>query len=157
MITICHINVRSLVAPGRLEELKCFLSMNDIDVLCLTETWLTDKHLNSTILLSGFQPPLRKDRVFSRGGGVAKFLRKGLAFSPVLHQTSLEALAVRIHLPKRKSLTVFSVYRPPRADIMNFLESFDLLISPQLHTNVCMASDFNGKHSFWYKMAKPLM
>ena len=49
MITICHINVRSLVAPGRLEELKCFLSMNDIDVLCLPETWLADKHFGTQL------------------------------------------------------------------------------------------------------------
>ena len=33
---------------------------------------------------------------------------------------------------------------------MNFLESFDLLISPHLHTNVCVAGDFHAKHSFWY-------
>ena len=69
------------MADGRLAQLKCFTSMNNVDILCLTESWLKPKHADSTLLLPGFQPPVRCDRLSSRGGGVAVFVRNGLAAS----------------------------------------------------------------------------
>ena len=75
-----HANVRSIVAPGRklaIEQLTKS-SSHGIDILCLTETWLKPKHLDSYILLPGFQKPFRLDRTSSRGGGVAVYLRNGI-------------------------------------------------------------------------------
>ena len=57
MVVVCHVNVCSLAAEGRLSELKCLVAMNGVDILCLTETWLKSKHMDSSFLLPGFQPP----------------------------------------------------------------------------------------------------
>ncbi len=152
MVSVCHINVRSLVAPGRLEELKFFVSTNDIDVLCLTETWLKPKHANSILELPGFQPPDRCDRPVKRGGGVAIYVRNGLAISPIkiFNNVDIECLAVQIDLPKRKKLLVFAVYRPPDQDVCAFLDALDTAISPHLHRNICLVGDFNAKHTAWF-------
>ena len=71
--------MRSLVAPGHLAELRELVTINAIDVLCITETWLKPKHLNSSLVLPGFLPPFRCDRPSTRGGGVAIYVRRGLA------------------------------------------------------------------------------
>ena len=75
MVVVCHLNARSLVAPGRLAELSLLTSIHGIDVLCITETWLKPKHLNSTISIPGFQLPFRLDRPQRKGGGVAVYLK----------------------------------------------------------------------------------
>ena len=114
MVVLCNVNVRSLMAPGRLSDLQMLTSFNNIDILCITETWLKPNHLNSSIIIPGFQPPLRKDRLSSRGGGVAIYLRDGLAAKLLpLSPPRLECLSVQLHFPKRKKLTLHVVYRPP--------------------------------------------
>lgn len=155
MVVVCHINVRSLVAPGRLEELKCFVSMNGVDIICLTESWLKPKHLDSTLHIPGFQQPLRCDRLSSRGGGVAIYIRNGLASSRLSStQTNIECLAIRVNLPKRKRLTILAVYRSPGSDVSTFIDGLDLAISPYLQDNICLLGDFNAKHTAWYKHQK---
>jgi len=69
MVVICHVNVRSLVAAGRIAELENFTAFNNVDILCITETWLKPKHLDSMLNLPGFQPIFRRDRLSAKGGG----------------------------------------------------------------------------------------
>ena len=83
MVSVCHVNARSLAAPGRLDELKFLVSSTNIDILCLTETWLKPKHMNSTLEIAGYQPPIRRDRLVRRGGGVAIYVRNSLTLSPI--------------------------------------------------------------------------
>ena len=151
MDVVGHINVRSLMAPGRLAELKLFSSMHEPDVLCVTETWLTNKHLDQTLAIPGYQLPNRCDRKFSRGGSVAIYLRNGLAVSrlPIVATTEFqvfEHVAIRLDFPKRKTLYVFAVYRPPKQDMEVFLDCLEKAITPYSHKNGLLVEDFNAKH-----------
>ena len=59
-LKICHVNVRSILSMGRLVELEILSSMNDIDILCVTETWLSPDRIKegaSVINIPGFLPP----------------------------------------------------------------------------------------------------
>ena len=101
MVVICHVNVRSLVADGRLLNVSSLVSFNNVDILCLSETWLKPKHLLSSLLIPSFQPPLRCDHLVDRGGGVAVYLPDGLAFKKLQTvPSSLECLAVDVSLPR---------------------------------------------------------
>ena len=100
MVVICHVNVRSLVADGRLLNVSSLVSFNNVDMLCLSETWLKPKHLSSSLLIPGFQP-LRCDRLVDRGGGVAVYLRDGLAFKKL--QTVFSVLLWTSAYPVEKS------------------------------------------------------
>ena len=91
---------------------------NDIDILCITETWLKPKHLNSSLDTPGFQPPIRKDRLISKGGGVAIYLRCGLAAKLLPTPPDLECVALHLSLPKRKKFVVLAVYRPPNGYLL---------------------------------------
>ena len=113
-ITVCHVNVRSILADSRLTDLKilCLIS-NNIDILYVTETWLNSSR---RVVLPGFQVPYRHDRPDKRGGGVAVFVRNGLPFSEVqllcgAENPKMDGICVKIHLPKSKHLFVVTAYR----------------------------------------------
>ena len=153
MVVVCHVNVRSLAAEGRLSELKCLVAMNGVDILCLTETWLKSKHMDSSFLLPGFQPPFRQDRTTSRGGGVAVYIRCGWAVArlPVPDAASnIECLPVRIELPRKKKLTLITVYRPPHQDISEFDDALEVVLDNVPATNLMVLGDFNARHSAWF-------
>ena len=94
---ICHINVRSILADGRLVDLEILSGSHEIDVLCVTETWLTNLSIN--ICINGFQPPIRRDRCGKRGGGVAIFVRNGIPMQAVTLNNQLESVCVKLCLP----------------------------------------------------------
>ena len=73
-----RVNVRSILVDGRLVDLEILGGSHEIDVLCITETWLTNLSIN--ICINGFQHPIRRarDRCGKRGGGVAIFVRNGI-------------------------------------------------------------------------------
>ena len=73
-LKVCHVNVRSLCAATHLLDLELLCAAHDVDVLCVTETWLSNSSvkINSSLInLLDFQPPFRRDRSDHRGGGVA--------------------------------------------------------------------------------------
>jgi len=155
MVIIAHLNVRSLMADGRLSEIASLLSFNNIDILCLSETWLKPHHMNSTLTISGYQPLVRRDRPAGRGGGVAVYLRDGLTYCVL--QTApadIECLIIQVRLPKRKLVTVITCYRPPGGNMENFLDSLDIVMNSAQQRNVIMVGDFNAKNSEWYAPQK---
>ena len=40
-IAICHVNVRNLLDPTRMTDLEIIISLHNIGVLCVSETWLS--------------------------------------------------------------------------------------------------------------------
>ena len=59
-LRICRVNVRSILSMGRLVELEILSSINDIDILCVTETWLSLERIKegaSVVNIPGFLSP----------------------------------------------------------------------------------------------------
>ena len=87
----------------------------------------------------------------SRGGGVAIYVRRGLAAQHItLPSSGIECTALRIILPKRKRLVVVVSYGPPDVDSDLFLDSLEDVITPYLSANLCLLGDFNAKNSAWF-------
>ena len=73
-LSILHLNIRSI--RNKLEYVKDNLS--DFDILCFTETHLSDNVLNSDLCVGGFQPtPFRKD-VSAHSSGLLIYVSEGL-------------------------------------------------------------------------------
>ena len=72
---VSHVNINSITAPYRLDELEQFTESNKIHILCTTETKLDAAVHQSLYTLSSFSQPFTKHRN-RRGGGVAIFARK---------------------------------------------------------------------------------
>ena len=128
-LNICHVNIRSLLAESRLESL---CAAQNIDVLCLSETWLSPSRAKpgaSLVNIPGFQPPFRRDRLHGRGGGVAVYVRNGLNAVSTNMLTDLECVKITLHLPGKEKVSVVAVYRPPNFDCSSFVSELDSILT----------------------------
>ncbi|CAH1984398.1 unnamed protein product [Acanthoscelides obtectus] len=109
-------NVRS-IQSGFL-TLKEYVVDCAVDVLGLSETWLTPDIDSSSVFINDFNV-VRADRN-SRGGGVAFYVRNGIAFK-ILHSNItavLEELWISVKVNQRKYCLAI-VYRPPSANVLD--------------------------------------
>ena len=146
------LNIRSassistdLDKPAVLQE---FLSDHSIDILALTETWLTPETLPST--LNSLTPPgysiIHSPRLQGKGGGLGLIFRSYLKVSTVSLPlfSSFESLCVRLTIAST-SFTLLVIYRPPCSNSTLFQAEFstlleDLISSP---SELIITGDFN--------------
>ena len=67
-IAICHANIRSMRSRTKFDEISLTANTNKLDIVTLSETWLTPDIDDSCVNITGFQPIVRKDRVGHAGG-----------------------------------------------------------------------------------------
>ena len=62
-LSICHTNIQSLCARqlNKFSEFKICFENSKVDVICVTETWLTSNITNEVIAVEGYRL-LRNDR-----------------------------------------------------------------------------------------------
>ena len=153
-IVVCHVNVRSLLAQTRLLDLEILVNLHDIDVLCLSETWLSaDRAPTScSINLPGFQLAARRDRPDRHGGGVAIYVRQQISFTSLSVSTAIECVGIQLLLSKSQKLNILSVYRPPGSSMEIFLEELESFLSSTrcLVHPLCIAGDLNCKSQLWW-------
>ena len=121
-----NFNIRSI---GRnFEEFCTYLSnyRTKIDIIILTETWLTDKHNIKDFEINGYHSPIVQNRESKSGGGVLIYLherfnqfhiRKDLSFKDEFNH----CLTVEYTNNKKKNL-ITACYRSPSDD--NNIETF---------------------------------
>ena len=73
----------------------------------------------------------RQDRTDKTGGGTAIYVRSGIPYRSRtdLQKNGIETCWIEIIRPNTKSLFVSSVYRPPDANVDNFIENLNNAIS----------------------------
>ena len=156
---VCHVNARSLLASCRLLDLEIMCANHGIDVLCVSETWLSSTRAGlgfASVNLPGFQTPFRCDRSRASGqtgGGVAVYVRCGIPVVSVDFSSELEAVCVELRLSPRKSLQVIAIYRPPKSDFEKFLDHFDTALTclrSKALKSLCIVGDFNVRCSSWW-------
>ncbi|KAK9751451.1 hypothetical protein QE152_g5041 [Popillia japonica] len=123
-LNVAHINVRSLV-PKFHDVVDCVLS-KEIDILALSESWLT-ANINSNNLLINDFILFRRDRL-GRGGGVCLYVRSGLRPKLLGSNDSFEQLWITVRV-SHMLLTVGVIYKPPNADYKAFIDSLEESLS----------------------------
>ena len=96
-INCCYLNIRSLV--NKLSLFQSYIYSSDYDIICLTETWLTDLIFDQEILPTSYNI-YRKDRP-SRGGGVLIAIKDtipALVIPSNLSSHAPEIITVRLNL-----------------------------------------------------------
>jgi exonuclease III len=111
-------------------------------VFALTEIWLDATVPDSEVAVDGYSI-IRRDQN-RHGGGVAIYVRNGIAFNPRLDlaEDKLECIWVELLLPKTKGILVSSCYRPPSdSNCMPKLEA--LFAKLDFQTEIYLVGDLN--------------
>ena len=120
-ITIGHINICSI--HRKLEEIIRILSVGNIDVLCVTESWLNRYVTDAMISIQGYNL-IRADRTAesgkSTGGGIIVYYKDNLDVTVLPEYTqsspSAEVIWISLQLKQTRPQYIGVVYRPPDGD-----------------------------------------
>ena len=157
-ITIAHVNINSITSRCRLDELSHFTFLNDIDILCLTETKLDETVHPSLFTLDNYHSPLTKHRN-RNGGGVATYVRNNLAVKRISHLETpgVESVWCLVKV-KQTTLLICSVYVPPNLSSDQYslliVKLSESILSAQLYApdNIVIIGDFNAGNTFLHPM-----
>ncbi len=110
-LTFYYTNCRSRY--GKMDMLRALTASGNIDVIVLTETWLSSQIEDSELPMSGYSL-LRRDRRIGVHGGVAAFIKSTFSHETVADtcDDQLEILAFKIYGPREIQLDIIVVYRP---------------------------------------------
>ena len=116
---IAHINSRSLLSCYA--EIELLIIEKDIDILCVSETWLEPNIPDSLVNINGFTL-FRNDG--GRGGGTCMYVRNNLKCAKVKINhppcQGIEDVWVKVQLNKLPSIIVGAMYRHPHATSDSF-------------------------------------
>jgi exonuclease III len=139
---IVHLNIHFLYS--KLDEIKILLSNQNVDFLCLCETFLNDSFSDSELHIDNYRL-FRKDRQ-SHGGGLLIYAKEEL---PCIHRqdlesSSVEAIWLEVKRPNSKPFLISNVYRPP-SEKVSWLDEFSrILDNASVEEKECIIiGDFN--------------
>lgn len=120
VVKFAYFNARSIV--NKLNELKLFLIEENVDIVGISETWLTSNILDSELQVSGFTL-FRRDRqneTKRKGGGVALYVKCDLnpTVLEIDSDSFQESLWCKINL-NEQSTTIGVIYRAPDSSDQN--------------------------------------
>ena len=150
-ITCYYLNIRSIV--NKLSAFQAHVYLSDFDVVCLSETWLSDSLIDQEILPSNYNIYCN-DRP-SCGGGVLIATKDNIpvtAVTPYLSSShAFEILSIKLNL--RKPIILTCVYIPPGS---NDLPAMSILVSTLIQviqsdpsSDTIVVGDFNLPDIQW--------
>ena len=124
-----------------------------MDIVCITETWLTNNISNSVVDISNYTL-VRKDRsADKRGGGVCTYIKSSIDFTTIdeLNDSPFESLWVYLRpnrLPRGFSCLIIGIiYHPPQDDDATFtdhlISSLDAALNKYPNAGIMLVGDFN--------------
>lgn len=140
-LSICHLNVRSLVP-----HFNDFLEITkNYDVIAVTESWLSHDINSSTINIPHYVLH-RVDRMNRRGGGLCMYVSNRISSNLVSSSVteSCEYMLIKFKIKKRV-LAVYNVYRPPRGNFSDYIETMENSLTQTIPTvdDIVCVGDMN--------------
>ena len=118
---MAELNVRSLAPAHKMDDVRMLLIQHDLDLLCITESWLTAEISDNILLFPGYRV-FRKDRQLPRrnrsrvlGGGLVILLRESLdgAVLDIESRPDSRVESLWLSVTSRgRTATVGVIYRP---------------------------------------------
>jgi len=120
-LNILYTNAQSV--RNKMDELRATAIELNPCMIGITESWTNNQTEQCLLIIPGYAPPIRQDRVDTsdgRGGGVLLYLREDLSYVEI-HPSTQFTNSVWISLSVRNNhhVTVGVVYRSPNSDTDN--------------------------------------
>ena len=142
-------NVRSLT--NKMDDFEAVVRLNNPDVVCVTETWLSEDIPSEAVSMNGFSL-FRKDRN-RQGGGVACYVKCDVACTRLqsFDVPGLETLWLQFRparMPRWLSHIVLAIiYHPPKANnhvlLQHIVNTVDEITRAHPNAGVAIVGDFN--------------
>ena len=139
---------QSIVKPDAYPALYAELNCHNIDLCCISKTWLHPTISSSLLCPPGFHI-IRKDRLWSRGGGVAILCRNDWKIENIQNMDNpFVCLWARITI-QNSSFDIAVVYHPPEHDydandLIDILtDSSEQLLSENPNAEIIITGDLN--------------
>ncbi len=139
-LSVLHLNIRSI--RNKISYIEDCLT--DFDILCFTETHLSNDVDISNLLIKGFRSPFRKDKS-AYSGGILVYVADHILSERMANVEIFWDESVWIKVAtKHDSYYVCTIYRPPSSDI----EFWDLLdrnleFISEISNNIIVVGDIN--------------
>ena len=126
-----HLNARSLLKNFDKFTQLLDSSQHEFSAIGISETWLNDIN-EDYVNIIGYRF-ISSNRVGRLGGGAGLYLRDTFNFNIMSDLCSsnsalFDSVFVEIENPHGKNFIIGTVYRPPSANLHEFLESFHQLL-----------------------------
>ena len=124
-----YMNTRSI--NGKISDI--IESVGKVDIFGANETWLNETMTDQELLWEGMKL-YRFDRETDKAGGVLVYVRNELASYVRVDNAGckinadIEMLTLFIEKPDNRKKVIISIYRPPKGNIQNFVDTLDLFI-----------------------------
>lgn len=152
ILSLFYQNVRGL--NTKINQARTFVNANNYDIICLTETWLSDGVMSSEMFNSNYHVH-RHDRTTHAGGSLIAIKTSLRSVRlPELESDVVEDVWVKIRLDKTW-LYLCCVYLPPHNSvttplIREFLKNlYDVMSSIEDGARVLVMGDFNMCYLNW--------
>lgn len=136
-----YANARSIVKPGKFDELCCTMKSlkSIIHILILTETWIKSADEAHRLQIPGYTHyyHLRQNTI---GGGVSIFAINSLKHHQIEELSQDDNHFLWIHLNKF-CIDIGAVYKPGRTNVKKFLDNFSLQLNRR--NRAIVFGDFN--------------
>ena len=123
-----------------------FLNDFNIDILIITETWLSHKDcpLLSSLSIDPYYLSHLLRLLCTRGGGLGILYKSSLHILPLIYHIHVycEAFSCSVSSPRSRTFNISVFYRSPSYPIPPFLDEFNNFITHPYNSNIILG-DFN--------------
>ena len=131
---------------NKLNPFQSVIYSKDLDVICITETWLNDT-ISSTEILPTLYTIYRNDRI-NQGGGVLIAVKESILSQICFTSDTIEMIAVNMNISPK--LTLACLYIPPNCSTGYQQETLNSLSNLQSNSNTVILGDFNAPDTDWH-------
>nr|CAH7768669.1 unnamed protein product [Callosobruchus chinensis] len=120
-----------------------YLENEKLDILGISETWLTDMVTSDVLYIEGYSL-IRKDREVGRGGGVLIYIKDSLKYQAIDVFGNIEQLFVKINC-RDYNFVLGVAYKPPTVNYKYFIDSLEVsfTIASTYSENILFLGDVN--------------
>lgn len=147
-LSVCCVNSQSMCARKmcKLDELRQIMCVSNVDIVCVTESWLNEKINSSMVEINGYNI-LRHDRIGRLGGGIVVYIKNGIDYKPVDKSknepgiTCTEYISFEV-ISNGNKMLISALYNPPDVECSPTME-YLLSLYGAKYDRIFFLGDFN--------------